>query len=195
MVKQAGNPGGEPLKLLFPVSQHRGRHNQQGRPNIVCLLSLPDKQGDDLHGLSKSHVVGKTRAHAKPLQVMKPGKAPLLVFPQFAPEPGRSIHKFKTLVPKPGHHLLQAAVQCDFKLIPFPVSGCNPHQVRKGHGQGIIPLGLPEIEHAAHLLAVDLHPLTPEVHKVRLGLHQGLPLIPADRFSPYGKLIAVIHQG
>ena len=53
-----------------------------------------EQRGDELRGLAEAHVVGQAGAEAEPAEERQPARAPLLVGPQLAVEPGRRRQRF-----------------------------------------------------------------------------------------------------
>jgi hypothetical protein len=55
----------------------------------VAVLGVDRDEGEELHGLSKTHVVGEHAAESDPVEEGEPGEAPLLVGPERAGESSR----------------------------------------------------------------------------------------------------------
>src|SRR5438094_711472 len=88
-VRLSMKAGSESRRLLLPVEDQRaGNDNQRGPLPFVRV-----EQGQNLYGLSESHVVRKAASESKPPEKPQPGQPVPLVVPQCAGKGRRRLRR------------------------------------------------------------------------------------------------------
>ena len=162
--------GGKMFNLSSPVGQQRSRSHQKTRLFCSIILPLHQKQGQNLDGFPKTHVVGKAGSKPESTQQVHPFHTRLLIGTECAFQGWTGIESstagaaqgFQCLgQPRPSSHLRPVGSGD----IGTAVGECGTGQHAHGFGESQATLrrqffSLLELSHGLfHAVAINFHPL------------------------------------
>ena len=186
-------------KFTVPVTQHAHGRHQQCWPNAFALwghLSFSLQQGNQLDGLTETHVVGEACAHSIALQERQPADAGALVRTEGALESFRLLQE---------RHLLNRIIGSeDFRHPSLGVdanhwqSTIGSIQVRHAQGfhKGCLTVGvlLQELDATLQIFRTDFYPATVDAHQRHALLGERLEFLKGEWRISQCNLPAVIDQ-
>ncbi len=180
----------EALDLLAPVAQYGCRRDDEGRGHATGLLPLLEQASNDLQGFAQAHVVRQTGIQAQVFQVLEPGDTAPLVVAQ-APLQGLWIFNGgeRILVMEPRQHILQALIMVPFQIVLG--LGPNLQHIQERDLRLLVLVRLPELEALLHFVAIQFHPLPPELDEGRFRVHKLLPFLFRDDLTSNRQLVLV----